>query len=50
MLMHSSLSIKQIGTEVGYEDQFHFSSQFKQRTGQSPRAFRVGYKKQKNGL
>jgi AraC-like DNA-binding protein len=50
MLMHSELSIKQIGMELGYEDQFHFSSQFKQRTGQSPRAFRVGYKKQKNGL
>lgn len=45
MLMHSALSIKQIGTEVGYDDQFHFSAQFKQRTGQSPRAFRLGYQK-----
>jgi AraC-like DNA-binding protein len=44
MLMHSALSIKQIGIEVGYEDQFHFSSQFKQRTGQSPRDFRQRYK------
>ena len=40
MLMHSGLTIKQIGIEVGYEDQFHFSAQFKLRTGQSPRAFR----------
>jgi AraC-like DNA-binding protein len=46
MLMHSALSIKQIGVEVGYEDQFHFSSQFKQRIGQSPRDFRLGYKKE----
>ena len=48
MLMHSALSIKQIGIEVGYQDQFHFSSQFKRRTGQSPRNFRHGYKKEKN--
>jgi len=44
MLIHSALSIKQIGMEVGYEDQFHFSAQFKQRTGQSPRAYRAGCK------
>jgi transcriptional regulator GlxA family with amidase domain len=43
MLMHSALTIKQIGIEVGYDDQFHFSSQFKRRTGQSPRAFRLAY-------
>lgn len=46
MLMHSALSIKQIGIEVGYEDQFHFSAQFKQRTGQSPRAFRLAYQRE----
>jgi len=45
MLMHSALSIKQIGMEVGYEDQFHFSTQFRKRTGQSPRAFRLKYQK-----
>jgi AraC-like DNA-binding protein len=44
MLMHSDLSIKQVGTEVGYDDPFHFSAQFKQRTGQSPSAFRAGYR------
>jgi len=48
MLMHSALSIKQIGVEVGYDDQFHFSAQFKQRTGQSPRAFRLGYNHEKH--
>ena len=47
MLMHSGLSVKQIGTEVGYDDQFHFSAQFKRRTGLSPRKFRHGYKSQK---
>jgi AraC-like DNA-binding protein len=39
------LSIKQIGAEVGYEDPFHFSAQFKRRSGQSPRAFRRGWEK-----
>ena len=45
MLMHSALSIKQVGTDVGYDDQFHFSAQFKHRTGQSPREFRLRYQK-----
>jgi len=44
LLLHSPLSIKQIGIEVGYQDQFHFSAQFKYRTGQSPRAFRLKYR------
>jgi AraC family transcriptional regulator, arabinose operon regulatory protein len=44
MLMHSDLSVKQIGTEVGYDDPFHFSAQFKKRTGQSPSAFRASYR------
>ena len=48
MLMHSALSIKQIGVEVGYDDQFHFSAQFKRRTGKSPRAFRLGYHHEKH--
>lgn len=43
VLMHSTLSIKRIGTEVGYKDQFHFSAQFKRRTGKSPRAFPRAY-------
>lgn len=40
LLSASSLSVKQIGSEVGYDDPYHFSSQFKQRTRQSPRTFR----------
>lgn len=44
MLMHSGLSIKQIGNDIGYEDPFHFSAQFKRRTGLSPRAFRDSYR------
>lgn len=43
MLIHSALTISQIGNEVGYDDPLHFSSQFKLRTGQSPRAFRREY-------
>jgi AraC-like DNA-binding protein len=45
MLMHSGLSIKEIGIEVGYDDPFHFSAQFKRRTGQNPRAFRLEHQK-----
>jgi AraC-like DNA-binding protein len=43
LLMHSGLSIKQIGLELGYDDPFHFSAQFKLRTGKSPRTFRLEY-------
>jgi len=46
MLMHSALSIKQVAVELGYVDQFHFSSQFKLRTGQSPRTYRHEYQKE----
>jgi AraC-like DNA-binding protein len=40
LLSESSLSIKQVGLAVGYADPYHFSSQFKRRTGKSPRAYR----------
>jgi AraC-like DNA-binding protein len=40
LLSVSLLSVKQVGVEVGYEDPYHFSSQFKRRIGQSPQAFR----------
>jgi len=40
LLSVSSLSVQQVGMEVGYDDPYHFSSQFKQRIGQSPQIFR----------
>jgi AraC-like DNA-binding protein len=40
LLSVSSLSIKQVGMQVGYTDPYYFSSQFKRRTGHSPRSYR----------
>ncbi len=37
LLSHTSMSINQIASELGYTDQFHFSTQFKQSLGKSPK-------------
>ncbi|MFD1406247.1 helix-turn-helix domain-containing protein [Robinsoniella peoriensis] len=40
LLEHSDLSVKQISTLVGYEDQHYFSRFFKELTGVSPSDYR----------
>lgn len=40
LLTMTSLSIKEISREVGYETQFYFSLRFKRQTAQSPKAYR----------
>jgi AraC-like DNA-binding protein len=39
-LQWTRLSIKEIAAEVGFDDPFYFSVQFRKRLGKSPRAFR----------
>lgn len=39
-LQYTHLSIQQIAQQVGYNDQFYFSRQFKKQYGVSPRTFR----------
>ena len=40
LLTMTSLSIKEISREVGYETQFYFSLRFKRQTGKSPKSYR----------
>ncbi len=40
LLSDSSMSIKEVAALVGYDDQLHFSAQFKKHIGVSPRAYR----------
>jgi AraC family transcriptional regulator of arabinose operon len=40
LLTMTSLSVKEISRQVGYDTQFYFSLRFKKHTGQSPSAFR----------
>jgi len=40
LLRDTSLSIADVGTRVGYPDQFHFSRTFRKAVGMSPSAFR----------
>jgi AraC-like DNA-binding protein len=42
-LAASTLPLKDIGTEVGFPDPYHFSRVFKRTFGLSPRAFRENY-------
>lgn len=40
LLIHTDLSIKEIGYRIGFEEPLHFSSFFKKKAGSSPSAFR----------
>ncbi|MCL2320582.1 MAG: AraC family transcriptional regulator [Oscillospiraceae bacterium] len=44
LLMDSNLSVKDIAQKVGFEDQFHFSKNFKNTVGISPLQFREQWK------
>lgn len=41
LLGMTSLSIKEVAAEVGFDDPFYFSARFRRRLGQSPKAFRA---------
>lgn len=43
LLVHTSLSAKEVGYELGYEDPAYFSRLFVQKTGETPSAFRAKY-------
>ncbi len=45
LLADTSLPIREIGIQVGYPDQFHFSKTFRKHTGMNPTA----YRRQKQG-
>jgi AraC-like DNA-binding protein len=40
-LIRSDRSILEIGKEIGWDDQFHFSRMFKRRCGISPASYRL---------
>ena len=40
LLINSSLSISEIGFELGYKDKSYFASVFKRKSGQTPSEFR----------
>ena len=42
LLVQETSSVKEIASQVGYEDPFHFSRLFKKRFGDSPTSFRKG--------
>ena len=42
LLRSSTLNVKEIATRLGYQDQFHFSRQFKAFQGVSPSEYREG--------
>jgi AraC-like DNA-binding protein len=43
LLVHTSLTAKEIAHELGYEDPAYFSRQFQVKTGESPSSFRTKY-------
>jgi AraC-like DNA-binding protein len=40
LLDESKMTIKQVATECGFENEFHFSSTFKRAVGVAPQAYR----------
>jgi AraC-like DNA-binding protein len=42
LLLDRALPVREVGTEVGFEDPYHFSKAFKRVYGLSPQAFRAG--------
>ena len=42
LLRNTTLNVKEIATRLGYQDQFHFSRQFKAFQGASPSEYRAG--------
>ncbi len=43
LLTMTSLSVKEISRQVGYETQFYFSLRFKKQTGKSPKVYRQAH-------
>jgi AraC-like DNA-binding protein len=43
LLVHTSLTAKEIAHELGYQDPAYFSRQFQVKTGESPSSFRIKY-------
>lgn len=43
LLATTTLRIKEVAAQIGFEDPFQFSRMFKQRTGRSPRKFRADH-------
>ena len=41
LLLHTEMSVKEIGYEIGFEEPLHFSSFFKRKVGKSPSLFRA---------
>lgn len=44
LLRYSQLSVKEIAAALSFSDQYHFSSFYKKRTGESPSSFRAKWK------
>lgn len=45
LLFHTELTIKEIATELGYEDPAYFTRLFTKATGTSPTQFKANYRK-----
>ena len=44
LLRYSQLSVKEIAASLSFSDQYHFSTFYKKRTGESPSSFREKWK------
>jgi transcriptional regulator GlxA family with amidase domain len=40
LLISTQTSIREIAEQIGFENQYHFSTRFKKSSGKSPRQFR----------